>query len=194
MSYTIHHTTGIILGMRDRGEANRVYVILTRDLGVIHAIAQSSRKETSKMRYGLQLFDHSNIDCVYGNDFWRLTGIEPVASGVDLIAPGSLFVMWRNIARLLERLIPFDEAHPELFETIIDAYQLARKEHLNDTKVRSLEKVLLVRILYHLGYWQEDVEGTLLHDPLSTKVLEKSQQELTSLAAAINASLRATQL
>ena len=36
----IHHTNALILGSKAKGEANKVFTLLTRELGVIHAVAQ----------------------------------------------------------------------------------------------------------------------------------------------------------
>ena len=54
MSYHIYTTPGIVLRHRPLREADRVYIILTRDLGLIRASAIGVRKETSKLRGALE--------------------------------------------------------------------------------------------------------------------------------------------
>lgn len=192
--YSIYHTQGIIIGIQNRGEANRVYSILTRDLGVVRAVAQSSRKETSKMRYGLQLLDHSCVDCVYGRDFWRIIGIEAQLSGSALVQPFSLWTMWNNVARLVERLVPFDEVHVDLYETIYDVYIFSIHNTLSDAQVFALEKIVIIRLLARLGYWHDDQRMSFISRPLSLELLLETKDELRFLTQSINTSLQATQL
>jgi len=194
MSYTIHKTSGIIIGILNRGEANRVYTIMTRDLGVIRATAQSSRKETSKMRYGLQVMSYSYIDCVYGREFWRLTGVVPDISGMPFVSNSALWSMWSRSMRLLERLIPYDEVHTELFDVVHDVYMFCQNNSVSENDVYALEKILVVRILHHLGYWHDDKHETYITESLSVELLDKDHMAVRDLVRSINRSLQASQL
>ncbi len=76
----IHHTNALILGSRNRGEANRVFTILTREMGLIHAVAQGVRLNKSKLRYALTDYSYAKIDLVRGKEVWRITSATPVNS------------------------------------------------------------------------------------------------------------------
>lgn len=75
--YNIYNTDGIILKSFNIGEADKFFLIFTRELGLIEAIAQGIRKIESKNRYGLQDFSVSNISLVRGREVWRITNIIP---------------------------------------------------------------------------------------------------------------------
>ncbi len=128
MSYHIYTTKGIILSARPKGEADRLYSILTRDFGLIRAHAIGIRKSTSKLRGALEPVSLSTVSLVRGKEFWRLTSAEVIKR----------FKKTKPLA-LLEQLVAGEAAHPELFDAV--------EKHLN-----SDETVLVSQILFHLGY------------------------------------------
>jgi len=60
----IYHTHGFILSSRNNGEANRMLMIYTREMGLIRAVAQGIRLHKSKLRFTLQDFSYVNVDLV----------------------------------------------------------------------------------------------------------------------------------
>src|SRR3989338_3919171 len=76
MSYHIYTTRGIVLAERPIREADRIYTIITHDLGLIRAIAIGVRKEASKLRGNIEPFSLSSVSLVRGREYWRLTSAE----------------------------------------------------------------------------------------------------------------------
>ena len=139
MSYHIYTTKGIVLAERPIREADRVYRIMTRDLGLIHATALGVRKEASKLRGNIEPFSLSFISLVRGKDRWRITSAEFVRdiSHAPTIA--------RPFA-LLEKLIQGEATHPELF----DAVEKMIFSPISDGE--AFEIRLVSNILFHLGH------------------------------------------
>ncbi len=54
--FTHYRTQGIILKKEDRGEADRLFTIYTKDFGKLELLAKGERKIKSKLRGGLELF------------------------------------------------------------------------------------------------------------------------------------------
>lgn len=145
-------------------EADRVYNILTRDLGLIRASAIGVRKESSKLRGALEPFSLSLVSLVRGKEYWRITSaqiLKPIGVTPSLAKPFSL----------LEKLVQGEEAHPELFDTIESAIS---STDFNET----FEINLVAQILHKLGYLREEDLG-----------LEKKE-----LIKAINDGLQVSQL
>ena len=195
MSYQIYHTTGIVMGIANRGEANRVITILTRDLGLVRATAQGIRKTESKLRFGTQQLSLCHCDFVLGKEYWRLIGVESVATGNDLVLHTELWNAWNRCAALLARLVPTDEVHAELYDAIYDAYQFSL-QHAETLDPVAFEHVLVLRILTYLGYWStaNDDEHELLYAPLSKDTFEQKQDFLRTYTKAINEAIRTTDL
>lgn len=75
--YHVYSVSGIIVGIRDIGEANRLISIATDTDGLVVAKAQGIRKETSKLRYVSQLYTGVVAEVVRGKEGWKLIGIRP---------------------------------------------------------------------------------------------------------------------
>ena len=139
MSYHIYTTRGIVLSERPWREADRIYSILTRDLGLIRATAIGVRKEVSKLRGSLEPIALARVSLVRGKEFWRVTSTEAIKS-----IPATPTII-RPLA-LVEKLVQGESAHPELFDAV-------EKELLSAKPEDEMFEIRFVsRILYHLGY------------------------------------------
>lgn len=143
MSYSIHTTEGLIISFRPLREADRVYSILTRDLGLIRATAIGVRKDASKLRGSLEPLTLASLSLVRGKEYWRLTSAQVIAT-----IP-STPEMLRPLA-LLEKLVQGESAHQELFDMVREAI-LDRKA---DDEMFEIH--LVANILFHLGYLNKE--------------------------------------
>lgn len=157
--YAIHTTPGFIVSSRHTGEAGKLLSIFTKDLGLIRASAQGIRFEKSKLRPFIQDYSLGIFSFVRGKEYWRLTnaqeykeenvgiennGIKGRDNSQELIA---------GIALLLNRLLQGEEAHPELFKTINSLFIfLDTHKELSDEEMKTLESLVVIRILHRLGY------------------------------------------
>ena len=140
MSYHIYTTDALILSARPLREADRVYAVLTRDLGLVKATALGVRKEGSKLRGSLEPISFAKLSLVRGKEYWRITSAESemvVEPKPEILRPLSL----------LEKLVQGEAHHPELFEAIKDF--LAKE--IND----EFETLFVATMLFHLGYLKE---------------------------------------
>jgi len=179
----IYHTEGIILGSRNFGEAGKYYYLLTRELGLVVASASGVRKHSSKLRFILQDFNYLNFDLVRGKDFWRLTSALTTGKLENLTKNFETFKIVGNIARLLRRLLPGEEANEALFDSLIQ--DLASLESAAAGEIQNIEVVAVLRILRNLGY----LSGEKI-DELANEVARR-RLEILSL---INNILRETHL
>src|SRR5580692_963366 len=97
-------TTGIILSRTPIGEASAFITLLTPDLGLVRARAQSIRKPGAKLAAALQTFSESDVILVRGKDGWRLSGAVLARSWfTELNAPARLRA--GRITNLVLRLV-----------------------------------------------------------------------------------------
>ncbi|MDO8729271.1 MAG: DNA repair protein RecO [bacterium] len=158
MSYHIYTTKGLILSERPTREADRIYTIMTRDLGLVRAMAIGVRKEASKLRGNIEPFSLALVSFVKGKNSWRLTSAEFIKqiSSIPAIARPLL---------LLEKLVQGEAPHPELFDAVEDAIlfypDLSRalsREHGRgalEPHDEMFEINVVSKILFHLGYLKE---------------------------------------
>jgi len=165
VSYHIYTTRGIVLSERPVREADRIYTIITRDLGLVQATALGVRKEASKLRGALEPFVLSKISLVRGKEHWRITSAECIRS----ISPSPTVA--RPLA-LLEKLVQGEVPNQELFDAV-------EKEVLfQEPYDEMFETKMVSKILFYLGYLKK-----------SDMVLDKK-----SLVKAINEGIQASHL
>ncbi|MDO8593898.1 MAG: recombination protein O N-terminal domain-containing protein [bacterium] len=130
MSHHLYHTLGFILGSEGRGEANKSFTLLTKDLGLISATAQSVREERSKLRYGLQELSLSELTLVRGKDIWRLTGAALVDNlFLSFRDSPEITALFGRVFRLLRRLVAGEEKNERLFTVIAETSSFLKGLH-----------------------------------------------------------------
>ena len=185
-------TEGIVLGKRSVGEANTLVFILTRELGLVRAKATSSRREASKLRYGLETLSRGRYTFVRGKAEWRLTGVDEVSREFLGTTPAQSKRLGQ-VSRLLMRLVLGAEHTPELYKTVCGGFEsLAHIEQNAD----SVECVLVLRILAHLGYLPElpALAPFVEDDKFSPELALQASASRKLLIKLINDSLQATGL
>ena len=190
--YDKHITEGIVLGKRGVGEANTLAFILTRELGLVRAKAVSARREASKLRYGLETLTRGRYTFVRGKAEWRLTGVDEGSREVLGTTPAQSKRLGQ-VSRLLLRLVLGAEHPPELYKTVCGGVEsLGHTEQDAD----SVECVLVLRILAHLGYLPElpALAPFVEDDRFSPELALQAAASRKLLIKLINESLQATGL
>jgi len=149
MSYHIYTTPSIVLRERPQKEADRIYTILTRDLGLIRASASGVRKEVSKLRSALEPYSLSQVSLVRGREYWRIT---------SAVLENNLYTTFKNskglkpllkVFILLEKLIGGESPNQDLFDSV------RRAVRHYDPEDNMFEPQLVAEILFHLGYLEK---------------------------------------
>lgn len=148
--HKLHVSEGVVLGKRGVGEANVLLAILTRDLGLVKAVARSARRESSKLRYGLEPLTVAVYSFVRGKYEWKLTGAERASKVLhDPALPAPVRQAMGRVIRLLVRLIHGEEPSPALYNTVVEGLGAFARV---PAQAPHIETVLVLRILSHLGY------------------------------------------
>ncbi len=194
MSYSVYTTPALVLSTRNMGEANRMYTLLTRDVGTINATAQSVRLEKSKLRYSLQLLSFSEVSLVRGRGGWRVT---------NAYAQSNLFFEFKEskkqdlaikISRLLRRLLAGESPDPDLFRVVTDGFEVLYV--LREEEVADFELVFVMKILASLGYGTglKELHNFEDHHVGDAELREFAGKNKRLLVKEINTALRASGL
>lgn len=196
MSHHIYHTEGIVLGGFDVGESNRFLFIFTKDLGLLGASAQGIRALASKLRYSIQYLSYARIDLVRGKDVWRVTSAEKIHDHAFFFPDKEKRDVVVKTASLLRRMCVGEEAHEALFGDIISGLSFLSDETFTKDELRSLEMALVLKILYHLGYWGKEIEFARIvyASVFSREVLDDMRLLAPSALKEINRALKASHL
>ncbi len=189
MSHEIYTTKGFIISSENKAEADKVFFIFTKDLGLVRATAQGVRKQESKLRYSLQDFSYSEFSFVLGKQGWKIVNATPLNFFENKIQNSPTKV---QTLRLLKKLCPQDEPHPNLFSELEKAFIFMDKNKIVLDK--SMEALLVLKVLSFLGYWGDGEEYKFIESPFTKEVVEEVTKVRKDIVKELNKSLRATQL
>ena len=195
--YHLYNTPALVLCSEPFGEGSKHFTLFTRELGLVRATATSVREERSKLRYGLQDFSYSEVTLVRGKEFWRLTRAESLFSAAaELRGHTPKLRMFGRIFKLLERLLAGEEKNEPLFAAVLESIRFV--SGISDAKlVEGVEVILVLRILYLLGYLAPRAEfGSFLRDSSrwDEHIIADALLCKSIAVFEINESLRQTQL
>lgn len=191
----IHHTQGIVIGSRNRGEANKLFTIYTLEHGLVYAMAQGIRLHKSKLRYSMQELSYVSLDLVHGRDIWRVTSATHINSFPYARKDMKSIALMMRVCKLLERLCAGEEGNNEIFHDVIQAF-ITLDTPTPDTQLcDALELQLVLRILHQLGYIGDstDIDHCLGENSVPEDIM-KVLNNKKPIILAINKALRESQL
>lgn len=150
---SIHYRTqGFILRKEDRGEADRVFTIFTKDFGRLELRAVSERKITSKLRGGLELFYLSDIEFIQGKYQKTLTDASPIKTyrhvRQDLLR---LVLVWR-IAEFFNKVVQDQEADEKIWNILHETFNMMDNKDLNAQALKLIPSQFRWNLLSVSGY------------------------------------------
>lgn len=176
MAYQTYITEAVVCGVRESNTSDRVYLLFTRDAGMVFAHAKSVREEKSKHRYALQSFSRIRVTLVRGKAGWRITGTEPLENFYNNATSRESRAFYRRVVLFVRRVMQGETVHHTIFDDVVTVFTGLDKYNLKTT-----EQVLALRILHTLGYvapkpeYQELLRNSISPDLVDS--LPKNQEE-----------------
>ncbi len=188
--YQKYQTNALVLGSRESGENDRVFVLFTREFGLVRARASAVRVEKSRMRYALQNYAHANAGLVRGKRGWRLAGAIAVKSARS----GHGLQAFARISELVARLVQGEETNQYLFAALAEAHDALMQEQCD--AFGTIEIVCVARILYALGYISTEALSSALftHTAYTGESLLEAETMRDKLLSSINKAIAETHL
>ena len=194
MSYHLYQTRGFVLRSAHIGEANKLFVIFTEDMGLLSVSAQSVRKITSKLRYSLRDLSFVRISLIRGKTTWRLTDAEELESFSTETEEEKIKV-FAGILSVVRRLVHGEEENKELFSILFDTLLFLKKENFTQDEIKRLETLIVLKILSSLGYIGENKNlSFFIVASLSKPLLDKFEPSRSSALHEVNRALEESHL
>ncbi len=191
----IYHTHGFILSSRNKGEANKMITIYTREMGLVHAAAQGIRLNKSKLRFALQDFSYVKLDLVRGKEIWRVTSAKHISSFPFARCNSSSLLLITRVNKLIERLCNGESPNEEIFNDYIQALELLDDENISNSSREALELHLVLRIMNNLGYiGDSEILTKYLSSAFNYSKIDSLLRERKSIISHINKALNESQL
>lgn len=194
MAYHVYQTKALILQGSSMGDANRFVSIFTRELGLVRAVAKSARRERSKLRYSLQDYSFGNVALVRGREVWRITGAkEDFSVYYELRKNQKKVRIFVIVVRLVNRLVQGEEKNELLFDVLSSFITYLLEEEIPDEQYKALECLIVMRVLYSLGYIEDQDEFFESVD-INHNILISIQSKEKGYVLLINQSLKESHL
>lgn len=142
--FTHYRALGLILKKEERGEADQLFTIYTKEFGKVEILGRAIRKISSKLRAGADIFYLSEIEFIQGKVYKTLTDAILIDKFDILRKSLRRFKLARNIAEILNNLIIGQEKDEAVWQLLIEAF-----DELN-TRYKSKDTVYKV---YHYFFW-----------------------------------------
>lgn len=121
--FTHYRTQGFILKKTDRGEADRIFTIYTKDFGKLELLAKAERKIKSKLRGGLELFYLSDIEFIQGKTHKTLTDAILINNFKNLKKNLKRLKIAYQISEVLDDLVKGQEPDEEIWQLLNETFE-----------------------------------------------------------------------
>lgn len=139
-----YRTQAIVLKKEDRGEADQLFTIFSKDFGKLEVLGKGIRKITSKLRSGIEIFSFSEIEFVQGKNYKILTDTLLLKKLINIKTDLEKFKIALLISKITEKLIPFEGGDEKIWRLFKQVF-----ETLNNF---SGSKIYL-KLLYYYFFW-----------------------------------------
>ena len=147
-----YRTQGIILKKRDVGEADRVFVVFTKDFGKLTLRAVSERKITSKLRGGLELFNLSELEFIQGKTHKTITDAAPVNVYPVMRKSLERVRAMARFAEVADELLRGQERDDNIWKLFRETLVVLDKPVLREREINVLAYYFLWKLLSFAGY------------------------------------------
>lgn len=152
-------TAGIIISTIDVFDADRSFLIFTRELGKVRARAKGVRKPTSKLTGHLLPFMPTQLEMVQTGDFYLITQASCLNAlaceqGLEGVSAFNFIQMAETLGEAIGALMINNEPYPLVYDGL--AYALGRLRALSSSDLSKetmwlIVAELLMKVLHEMG-------------------------------------------
>ena len=172
-----YRTQGIILKKIDRGEADQLFTIYTKDFGKLEILGKAIRKISSKLRSGADIFYLSEIEFIQGKAYKTLTDAILIDSFPNLRKNLERLSVAYKVSETLDSLVKGQEPDEKIWQLLIETFQWLNSLNLKSTICNLQYYYFLWNFLSILGYQPELYNCSLCQKKLVPEKLYFSQRE-----------------
>ncbi len=150
--FTHHRTDGIVLARKEKGEADEVLTLFTKDFGKVEVVGRSIRKGGSKLRMSMSLFSHVEISFIEGKAYNTLTDARTIQDPKDAKEDLKKLSFLYRISELTLLLLKGPQEEERILSLLLSTIEEVDKKDLSREELKLLFCLFSFRILYFLGY------------------------------------------
>lgn len=150
-----HRTKGMVLKKVDRGEADQLFTLYTKEFGKIEVLARAVRKICSKLRAGIETFSFSEVEFIQGRYYKILTDALPI---IKFGNPGGSFKKLRfvyKISNLLDSFIKNQEYDTRVWGLLLETIGWLASDKIDPVNLEVMYYYFFWNLTAILGYRPE---------------------------------------
>ncbi len=126
-----YRTLGIILKKIEQREADRVFVIYTKDFGKLKILGRAIRKIKSKLRGGAELFYLSEIEFIQGKIYKTLTDAVLINNFSNMRSDLERLKIAYQVSEVLDKLVKGQEFDENIWQLLNEIFERLNNDNLN---------------------------------------------------------------
>lgn len=174
----IHYRTqGFFLKKTDRGEADQLFTVYTKDFGKLKILGKAVRKIKSKLRSGAELFYLSEIEFIQGKAYKTLTDAVLIENFQNIRKDLKKLAIAYKISEQLDHLVKGQEQDEEVWELFSETFQRLNNDQLPAANYQLLYFYFLWNLLSIFGYRPELYHCSVCQKKLMPDIFHFSPEE-----------------
>ena len=153
-----YRTQGLILAKEDRGEADRIFTIYTKDFGRLEILGKAIRKITSKLRAGADIFYLSEIEFIQGKAHKTLTDAILIDKFENIKRDPSRLRVAYKISEVFNDLVKNQEPDEKIWQLLTETFNRLNagfKFQVSGFEIYKIYYYFFWNFLSYLGYQPE---------------------------------------
>lgn len=118
---SLYQVEGIVLRVREFGEADKILVVYTRELGKIDVLAKGARRMKSRLSGATQQFSYADFSLYRGKGMFQLTQADGRTNFFILYNDLNRLAYATYLCELTESFVPEEESQPEVLDHLLAA-------------------------------------------------------------------------
>ena len=116
-------TSALVIKKTDKGEADQILTLFTKEFGKLQVLGRAIRKIKSKLRSGAELFCCSEIEFIQGKTFKTLTDAVILDSFQSLKKDLARMKIVFRIAEIVDKLIKGEEKDKKIWRLLLETFK-----------------------------------------------------------------------
>ena len=142
--FTHYRTKTFFLNEQNRGEADRLFTVFSRDFGKLKVFGRAIRKIKSKLRAGAEIFSLSEIEFIQGKTHKTLTDTVLIDRFKNIKEEPEKLKIASQIAETIESFLEEEEKDEEIWQLLYESFQ-----RLNDCSLFTVH----CSLIHHYFFW-----------------------------------------
>lgn len=147
----VHNEPAYVLHLRDYRESSALVSVFTLNFGRMTLVARGAKRPRSPWKSALQPFRALTLGWQGRTDLKNLTDVETRPSSPLPIGQRRLYCGF-YINELVERLLPVQDPHPELFGAYVEALAELGEDASEEVALRRFEQQLVTALGYGFSW------------------------------------------